>query len=123
MTPESEKARKLLFSFLTLEQRESFLNSKGFTVIGENTQRKYRLAFNGGLSVFDHQFSYCINLQHDEHCCFPPFEDHILAQKIMLETDELCFLRIAHRSQIYYAAPYSRLNFMFDPFIPNGNER
>jgi hypothetical protein len=116
MTPENEKARKLLFSFLTLEQRETFLDSKGFTVIGESTQRKYRLGYNGGLSVFDHQFSYCINLTHDQHCCFPPYEDHLLAQKIILETDELYFLRKAHRSPIYLS--YHELRFTMPMPLP-----
>lgn len=98
MNPEDMKARQLLFSFLTPEQREGFLSSLGFIVIGENTKHKYKLGFKGGLSVFDDQFSYCINLKCDGYGDFPPYEDHILAQKIMLETDELCFLRTAHRS-------------------------
>jgi hypothetical protein len=98
MTPENEKARKLLFSFLTPEQQEGFLSSLGFIVIGERTKHRYKLGFHGGLSVFDDQFSYCINLAHNKTGCYPPYEDHILAQKIVLETDELYFLRTAHRS-------------------------
>jgi hypothetical protein len=111
MTPENEKARKLLFSFLTPEQREGFLTSLGFIVIGENTKRRYKLAFHGGLSVFDDNFSYCINLAHNKTGCYPPYEDHILAQKIILETDELYFLRIAHRS-MYGLRP---LRFTIEP--------
>jgi hypothetical protein len=50
-----------------------------------------------------------------------------LAQKIILETDELYFLRKAHRSPIYFTAPYHRLRFTMpmlgeEPFTP-GDDR
>jgi hypothetical protein len=91
------KARELLFSFLTFEQKKSYLNRQGFTVIGHHTGLSYLLGYNFGKSIFTHRFCYCINLACDGYY-YPyvyPIEDHILAQKIMIESDERRFLEIA----------------------------
>jgi hypothetical protein len=94
------KAHKLLLSFLTREQEKSYLDYQGFSVIGEYTRNQYLLGYNRSTPVFTHSYSYCIHLVSGKYgnYYYPfefPVEDHILAQKVMIETDELRFLKIA----------------------------
>jgi hypothetical protein len=101
MTAQS-RARALLLSFLTFEQRKSYLNRQGFTVIGQHTGLPYLLGYNFGTSIFSERYAYCIHLAYDGYY-YPyvyPEEDHLLAQKIILETDEQYFFKIARVVQI-----------------------
>jgi hypothetical protein len=93
-----ERAHNLLLSFLTHEQKKSYLNHQGFTVIGQQTGLPYLLGYNFSASIFTKRYSYCIHLV-DANGYYYPYEfppaDHILAQKIIIESDEQRFLEIA----------------------------
>lgn len=94
----SFKAHKLLMSFLTREQKVSYLINQGFTVIGQHTGNQYLLGFNRSTPIFTNKYTYCIHLVGGNYGDYPyefPVEDHILAQKVMIETDEQRFLDIA----------------------------
>lgn len=97
------KAKELFLIHLNKSQRESFLESLSFVVV-TNKNHKYRIDARtyimniyriDGFFIIKRQF--CISLDPSENHFFPYF-DHILAQKILLETNEAHFLKIANRT-------------------------
>jgi hypothetical protein len=98
-TPEiNTRARELLLSKLTAEQRETFERNNWFVVEGGSTGTHYRLE--------GHTLTANIVVLVDDrpthrlcgHCDRSiPMSDQLLAQKLMLELDESEFLRIANR--------------------------
>lgn len=95
----NERARELLVACLTSRQRRE-LEARGyFHVETARGRRRYRLA-PGRAPIRVHgedgsQWSYCIH----PDAGFPQ-EDVVLAQKLLLETDEEAFLRIANASRV-----------------------
>lgn len=96
----TDRARELLMSVLTPEQKARYLKRSGFTVVGEHTGLTYLLGYNFGPAVFTDRYTYCIHLADGYYYPYEfPTDDHILAQKIILETDELYFLNVARSSR------------------------
>jgi hypothetical protein len=101
--PAQDRARELLLSHLTLEQRETFEHNKWFVVKGGKSGKLYRIRDGGhvvanievmravGYNDVDHRL--CAHCDASKY----PLGDHFLAQKLMLEFDEEAFLRIANR--------------------------
>lgn len=95
-----ERARALLLTQLTDEQRETFEKNGWFVVEGGKSGRKYRVAANdncaANIYVLDGER---VTHRLCGHCDLKkvPLADHLLAQKLMLESAEEEFLRIANR--------------------------
>ncbi len=95
-----ERAWALLLEHLTPPQRETFDKNKWFVVEGGKSGKKYRIEANDDLianiAVMDGTV-----IQHRlcGHCDIRkvPLGDHLLAQKLMLESAEDEFLRVANR--------------------------
>jgi hypothetical protein len=91
--------RKLLVTFLEDDQRASFEKEKYFIIHSRDGQRRYKVSHgrSGNVKLIDPKgkelASFCI---HPGIAC--PDEDTMLAQKLMLETDEKAFLRIANHT-------------------------
>jgi hypothetical protein len=95
-----KRAREWLLSLLTPDQREVFQRNKWFVVEGGKTKRRYRIRADNYLvanidvldgDVVTHRL--CAHSDLSEL----PLEDHLVAQKLMLESDEDEFLKIANR--------------------------
>jgi hypothetical protein len=93
------RARKLLVDFLEDGQRASFEKDRYFIVHSRDGLRRYKVTHkrSGNVKLIDSNgkdlASFCIHPQIE---C--PDEDTMLAQKLMLETDEKEFLRIANHT-------------------------
>jgi hypothetical protein len=107
MPKEAEtRARELLLSKLSPEQRKTFEEHKWFIVKGGRSGLSYRIKDQGNVvanvdllapGADDHRASAAYRL-----CAHPdparyPLGDHLLSQKIMLELAEDEFLRVANR--------------------------
>jgi hypothetical protein len=95
----NQRARELLLSKLSPEQRDCFNKNKWFVVEGGQTKKKYRIKSHGYIANIDvlgdngkvmHRL--CVHCAHDI-----PLEDHLLAQKIMLELAENDIVKLANR--------------------------
>lgn len=97
-----DRALNLLLSHLTPEQRATFEAKKWFIVEGGRSKRQYRIHANdnvaANIEVLDLDGRRTLS-RLCGHCNITkvPLGDHVLAQKIMLESDEDAFLRIANR--------------------------
>src|SRR5258706_2940784 len=94
-----ERARELLISHLTTEQRKTFEKNKWFVVVGGKTKTEYRIRTDygiaGNIDVMakgKKVASLCCHCRSDI-----PNEDQFLAQKIALMWDEDAFLKTANR--------------------------
>ena len=109
--PAIDRARELLVSHLTAEQRETFERNRWFVVKGGKSGKLYRIRVGefvaANIEVLDDRQGYLFEVErsvkithrlcghlHFHEC---PLPDHFLAQKLMLEHDEDEFLRIANR--------------------------
>jgi len=94
------KAQALLESLLDCEQIAEYREQKRFLVRGNRTGNLYRILAHGSLSgnVLDlnNNRRLCAALHTHLGTLFFPFEDHIIAQFLMLKYDEGSFLKIAH---------------------------
>jgi len=90
-----DRARELLLSHLTEEQRATFIENKWFVVIGGRSRMRYRIETGhlvANVRRLDDNARLCA------HCDLSiPMDDHLIAQKLMLEYDEDAFLAIANR--------------------------
>lgn len=95
-----EKARLLLVDCLEENQREEFERDGYFHVETRDGTRRYRLRPGGQpqrvMGEDGRRWSYCIHPSGGF-----PSEDVVLAQKLLLETNEEEFLRIANASAAY----------------------
>jgi|SRR5579885_1603467 len=94
-----ERARALLLSWLSAEQRRQFEATSSFVVVGSTTGRRYCITYGRQLNVFALDDSG----RAVQALCFVPEDmpataDCMLAQKIALETDETAALAIAERA-------------------------
>lgn len=94
--PEAEaRARKLLISHLTPRQASQLERFGYFEARGNATGHLYRIMADKVLgNVLDIRdgLKYCIALKERSL----PICDHLLAQKLLIETDEMTFRRIAN---------------------------
>lgn len=90
------RARRLLVEALSAEQQASYEKNGYFIVEVGGTKYRIDQGTHGNVKQLDHAgrpiYSYCIQPAN------VPDEDAMLAQKLMLETDEEAFKRIANRS-------------------------
>lgn len=92
----NNRAKELLLSHLTAEQRKTFNENGWFIVEGGRTKQKYRIngsSISGNIDVLGKNHRLCA---HAPHGMVPHF-DHLLTQKVMIELAEDDFLRVANR--------------------------
>ncbi len=95
--PEQEhpKALALLKSCLTHTQLQQYEDNEWFLVQGNESGRVYQINRYLQMNVY----AYTDGERGTKYCAVPvdhvPIEDHLLAQKLMIETEEEEFLRIA----------------------------
>lgn len=93
------RAQEFLLQHLTQEQQATLKKNGWFIVQGGRTKTKYRIRNNsiaGNIDVFDSKDKVTHRLcGHASHVI--PIGDQLLAQKMMLESSEDDFLRIANR--------------------------
>lgn len=94
----AERAKRLLLECLSEKQRLSYMLFDSFTVKARGLfGRKYRLSFRDSVMLLDRSGAtakrYCVQLNQDGDD-FPEW-DRLLAIKMMIETDEKLFLKIA----------------------------
>jgi hypothetical protein len=90
-----DRARELLLSHLTEEQRATFIENRWFVVIGGRSRMRYRIETGhlvANVRRLDDGARLCAHCDHSL-----PMDDHLIAQKLMLEYDEDAFLAIANR--------------------------
>lgn len=93
------RAEELLLQNLDKEQAAQFQRERAFEVYTQGRTKRYRVGYGtaGNVSLLDGKgvvvAKFCI---HPEVAC--PTEDVMLAQKLLLETDEGTFLKIANRT-------------------------
>lgn len=95
----AEKARVLLEENLSDEQRAQLHDNNWFEVVTPKGTYRIRFGRAGNVDRYRdgrHVDRYCIHPEENV-----PNEDVMLAQKLLLETDEEAFLRIANRSNPY----------------------
>lgn len=102
------KAEELLAEHLAPEQREQYRTNKSFEVVLKARfglgSKRYRInhGWSGNVALLDKDGReverYCIH-----HRELIPVPDLLLAQKLMLETDEEQFLKIANRTRLVAA--------------------
>lgn len=94
------KAKELLLGHLTPAQKETFNKNNWFVVEGGRSKQQYRIkagSYSINIEVMDGKkvkHRLCAHLHYNAGV---PLHDHILAQKIMLESAEDDFLKIANR--------------------------
>jgi hypothetical protein len=92
------RAEELLLSVLTDKQKESYKKEKLFDV--EIADKVYRLRDRQRAQLLKNGkpiVEYCIHPSYEHGL---PAEDVLIAQKLLLETDETAFLRIANHTRI-----------------------
>lgn len=96
------KAKKLLTEHLTDEQLQS-LAEKDYFELESSSGRRYRIyrGIQRNITELDAQGREFNRLCAHSNEMNMPAEDHILVQKLMLETDESGFRKIANHSPIY----------------------
>ena len=103
------RAEKLLLENLTLRQKEDYVKTKSFVVDGSRYRYRIRHGRSGNVDVIDRKGMIVNRL-----CAHPvdlvPNPDTMLAQKLMLETDEAAFERIANS----HGVPHNNLH----PVLP-----
>lgn len=94
------KAKELLLEHLTPTQKETFNKNKWFVVEGGKSKQQYRIRAEYhtiNIEVMDGKKVSHKLCAHVHGSAGVPLHDHILAQKIMLESAEDDFLKIANR--------------------------
>lgn len=94
-----KKAKRLLYSMLTDYQKRMYRKHRYFHVISQ-TGKKYRLKHGDTMNVYLIEGDKPVK----KYCIHPtnvPVEDTLLAQKLLLETDEKAFLKIANKGEVY----------------------
>lgn len=95
-----DRARQLLLSMLDVRQREQLEREQFFEVITNHSRRRYRIrqGTHGNVRLVDET-----GREVTSYCAQPlgvPDEDAMLAQKLMLETDEEAFLKVANARRL-----------------------
>ncbi len=101
--PAVARARELLMSYLSDEQRRTFEEHGWFVVVGGRSGRRYRIS---GASYAGNVLLLCADNDTVEarfcgHCAPNiPLGDQLLAQKVMLEVDEPAYIALANRTPV-----------------------
>lgn len=97
----TERARQLLVAMLDREQQEEFAKNRSFIVHTKDRQRRYQVTYGTAGNVLllnpagQTIAKFCIHPEEEV-----PTPDVMLAQKLLLETDEQQFLKIANKTVI-----------------------
>lgn len=86
----NECAKRLLLSCLSPDQKREFEENKRFTVVAQSGQA-YTVTTAASFNVKTDEWAFCAGPQG------VPVYDQMLAQKLMLETDEVRFIDAANR--------------------------
>ncbi len=94
------KAEKLLLANLDSDQGAEFRKTRQFVVRSADGERCYRVEYGtaGNIRLLDKSGKAVAKFCIHPHVCLP-VEDVMLCQKLLLETDEKEFLRIANRTE------------------------
>ncbi len=100
-----DRATRLLLQHLTPVQRDAFLAHKRFDVVARSgTVYRLRLGWAGNVEALDETGTpvrrYCIHPN-----VLVPQADNLLCQKLLLETSEERFLKIANMTPLYHRRP------------------
>jgi hypothetical protein len=87
----------LLMKFLTPQQKADFVEHGSFCVKGSHSGKTYVINQNNNYNVCDGQSFWCFTPSH-VGLCIP---DVMLAQKIVLESDEPATLRVANETSAH----------------------
>jgi hypothetical protein len=92
------RARELLRSHLSDEQRDDYDRSRSF-VVAVPSGRRYRISHAWAFNVRDEadRTEYCVQFRRGLYGREIPIEDLMLGQKLLLECDEPRFLRTANK--------------------------
>lgn len=95
-----ERAEALLQMLLDGEQQKQFTKDRTFEVIGSQSKRRYRIrhGIHGNVRLLDEAGKEIASFCAQPHGV--PDADAVLAQKLMLETAEDDFLKVANRRAI-----------------------
>jgi hypothetical protein len=95
-----QRAKDLLLSHLTPEQRKTFENNGWFIVKGGKSGDRYKIKTNGYAGNIDKvdvnnvsQIRFCAHTRREL-----PLHDHHVAQMLAIQYDEEQFLRVANRT-------------------------
>lgn len=100
------RARELLLSMLDEDQAQQWEAERAFTIETADGARRYRIRHGVAGNIMlvkdgDREASdggwlrrFCFHAYHPEGSI--PVEDHVLAQKLFIESDEASFLRLAN---------------------------
>jgi hypothetical protein len=88
-----QRAARWLWDSLDDRQRLSFSVNSTFMVTGNETKRRYRISYNTVERIDNPAAQFCLVFKGGD---LIPFEDWLLAKKILIECDEDLFLRTAH---------------------------
>lgn len=97
--PARDRAKELLLANLTPAQKETLEKNKWFLVEGGRSKQRYRIrvgSVSGNIDVMDGDKVRHRLCAHLNQTIGIPSDDHILAQKLMLEAAEDDFLRTAN---------------------------
>jgi hypothetical protein len=99
----SARARQVLLENLTAKQKKEFEKHGWFIVQGQKSNKRYKIMGNVWSGNVHELRAANDNTRVASYCCHTPqsmcpLEDNLLAQKLMLETAEEEFLRLANRS-------------------------
>lgn len=89
---ENKKAKELLLSCLTKQQKKQYEKHNWFIVRGSETGLVYRINRKSQINVDLMDGDVVVKRLCTVPDEYVPIEDHLLAQKLMLETDEMDFL-------------------------------
>lgn len=98
--PAARRARELLLSYLSDDQRRTFEEHGWFVVLGGRSGRRYRISgasYAGNVALLHHDNDN-VEARFCGHCDPSiPLGDQLLAQKVMLEVDEPAYIALANR--------------------------
>lgn len=100
-----QRATELLVATLSPQQAAEFKSTQAFTVHSKTGDRIYRVTYGTAGNVYELSkegrkvAKYCIHPSEDV-----PVPDVMLAQKLMLETDEKQFLKVANKTPLQVTA-------------------
>lgn len=99
--PVAQRARELLLSFLSEEQRRTYEGHGWFIVVGGRSGRRYRInggTYAGNVDLLAANDNNKVEARFCGHCdASIPLGDQLLAQKVMLEVDEPAYIALANR--------------------------
>lgn len=98
--PARDRAKELLLMHLTPAQKETFEKNQWFIVEGGRSKQRYRIHTHHVIANIDVMAGDKVKHRlcaHLNASCGAPMNDHILAQKLMLEAAEDDFLKVANR--------------------------